>query len=91
MPSIRSLPYHPLSAVIPAKAGIHFLGRAKSKMDSRFRGNDDTLEDVALTTNLRLRQLNAQRLDQLATRHLKLILAPQILHRHHALGQLILA
>jgi len=31
-------------AVIPAKAGIHFASQveAQIKMDSRFRGNDDT-------------------------------------------------
>jgi hypothetical protein len=35
--------------VIPAKAGIHLdlLGRIRSKMDSRFRGNDDSLETMA--------------------------------------------
>ena len=34
-------------AVIPAKAGIHFDGVAKSNMDSRFRGNDAVLKMLA--------------------------------------------
>jgi len=34
------------SAVIPAKAGIHFLLHLKIKMDSRFRGNDGNKENV---------------------------------------------
>jgi hypothetical protein len=35
------------SAVIPAKAGIHFYRRVKNKIDSRFRGNDVNKEVAA--------------------------------------------
>ena len=43
-----SRPSLPLTAVIPAQAGIHFRGAPKSCVDSRSHANDDVMRVLAL-------------------------------------------